>query len=406
MDGEEEKEEKSVVVADDRAWNGMDLLPLDTLIAILSRLPITSLIQFKRTSHAGRDLIAHPHLIQAFHNWVSDSNPCLIFFGDHSQLYFLGCDYPKIYSRTALRFERTFYSSLSDMVGCCNGLLCVSCHLNSGESAIRSLEIYNPFVGDPVAIRPEPANRFSNLREVFGFGFHPITRDYKVVRILYYAKLLKLEGRAICGVAEKAFQVFTLGTGEWRDKENIPKGLELRPPEALVEGSLHWVVVADEGLYYAIVSFQLADEVFEEIPHPPCQSLVSSRYSLSVLNGCLSAAGLGETAQFDIWVMKQYKVEDSWKKEYSFVPNVPLGLTMRRGSSASGFMNRVPRVVCDLKNGEILLQYGKSTLVSYDPIGNRFKTLEINGQPSFFQAFPFLPSLFSAKATMDLQVSS
>ncbi|GKV18735.1 hypothetical protein SLEP1_g29075 [Rubroshorea leprosula] len=254
----------------------------------------------------------------------------------------------------------------------------------------------------------EPANRFSSLREVFGFGFHPITREYKVVRIGYYAKLLKLEGRAICGVAEKAFQVFTLGTGEWRDKENIAKRLELRPPEALVEGSLHWVVVADEGFgfYHAIVSFQLADEVFEEIPHPPCQSLVSSRYSLSVLNGCLSAAGLGETAQFDIWVMKQYKVEDSWKKEYSFVPNVPLGLTMIRGSSASGFMNRVPRVVCDLKNGEILLQYGESTLVSYDPIGNRFKTLEINGQPSSFQAFPFLPSLFSAKATMDLQVSS
>ncbi|GLT51010.1 hypothetical protein SLA2020_244590 [Shorea laevis] len=391
---EEGREKKRVNLADDPS-NGatvqidLHLLPPEIVLEILSRLPIASLIQFKTTSNGGYDLVADPRLPSMFRNRLSDSDPCLILF-DYNfllswalQLYFVdseGC------SRRVRKIEPPQHSGIDKLVGSCNGLLCLSFPIIDGSSVSHRLLIYNPFVGD--AVRVPPANRFLNQSESFGFGFHPRTGEFKVVRIVCYENDTD---------DESMVQVFTVGTTEWRNKGAPPPQLtdEIGPPEALVEGSLHWVTdvgMGGVGLICGIISFELADEVFEEIPHPPCQRFVSRDYSLSVLNGCLSAAGLVDTLHCDIWVMKQYRVKESWVKQFSFLPY---------------FLGGWPRfftVICALKNGEILLLYNSSSLVSYDPVENRFKTLQISGLPNRFQALPFLPSLFSAKATMNLQV--
>ncbi|GLT51003.1 hypothetical protein SLA2020_244530 [Shorea laevis] len=413
MDAEEEREKKRVKLVDDPSNRAMVQrylhdLPLDMLLEILSRLPIASLIHFKTTSHAGYDLIADPGLPLMFRNQVSDSNPCLILFNHNfiasrsRQLYFVdseGC------SRKVRKIDPPQHSKVNNLVGSCNGLLCLS--LIGGSSESESLLIYNPFVGD--AVRVPPANPFPNQIEVFGFGFHPRTGEFKVIRIVWYEKILTVvdpapdveeveevdEGFAI--VDELIVQVFTVGTTEWRKIGATPPQFEdvIGPPEALVEGSLHWVRVVERGVVgpiFGIISFELADEVFEEIPHPPCQLFVSRLYSLSVLNGCVSAARLVDNLHFDIWVMKQYHVKESWVKQFSFDPYFA-------GGWPSFFT-----VICALKNGEILLQNDDSSLVSFDPVENRFKTLQMSGLPNEFQALPFLPSLFSAKATMNLQV--
>ncbi|GLT51004.1 hypothetical protein SLA2020_244540 [Shorea laevis] len=410
MVAEEEREKKRVDLADDPSNKAMvqralHLLPGEILHEILSRLPITSLMLFKTTSHAGYDLIANPGLPAMFHNRVSDSNPCLILF-DYNfvafwfrQLYFVdseGC------SRRVRKIDAPQHSKVNNLVGSCNGLLCLSVIDEPSES--HSLLIYNPFVGE--AVRVPPANPFPNQSEVFGFGFHPRTGEFKVVRIVYYDKIIDPaldvgevdEGFAT--VDESMVQVLTVGTTEWREKGAPPPQFAdiIGPAEALVEGSLHWVTVIGIGgvsPILGIISFELADEVFEEIPYPPCQQLVSRGYGLSVLSGCLSAAGLVDAVHFDIWMMKQYQVKESWVKQFSFDPYFPGGWP--------SFLGRFPKVICALKNGEILLQYDDSSLVSYDPVENRFQTLQMSGLPNEFQALPFLPSLFSAKATMNLQ---
>ncbi|GLT41348.1 hypothetical protein SLA2020_154190 [Shorea laevis] len=194
-------------------------------------------------------------------------------------------------------------------------------------------------------------------------------------------------------------QVFTVGKTEWRTKGAATPQLAdvTGPPEVLVEGSLHWVTfvgMGGDGPIFGIISFDLADEVFEEIPHTPCQRFVIREYSLSVLNGCLSAAGLVDALHFDIWVMKQYHVKESWVKQFSFDPCSP--------GVWPSYSRIFPEFICAMKNGEILLRYDDNSLVSYDPVEKRFKTLQISGLPNYFQALPFLPSLFSAKATMNL----
>ncbi|GKV15031.1 hypothetical protein SLEP1_g25832 [Rubroshorea leprosula] len=409
MDTEEERQKKRVKLADDPSNREMvqrDLhdLPLDMLLEILSRLPITSLIHFKTTSHAGFDLIADPGLPLMFRNRVSDSNPCLILF-DYNfrvprRLYFVGSE---DCSRRVRKIDPPRRLKVDNLVGSCNGLLCLSIPIIGSYSESHSLLIYNPFVGN--AVRVPPAKRFLNQIEVFGFGFHPRTGEFKVVRIVCYEKIMTvvdpaLDVEEVDGESdvESMVQVFTVGKTKWRDKGAPPPQLtdEIGPPEALVEGSLHWVTdvgMEGDGTIFGIISFELADEVFDEIPRPPCQRFVSSGYSLSVLNGCLSAAGLvDDTLHFDIWVMKQYRVEESWVKQFSFDP-----------CFRPGWPNFFT-VICALKNGEILLQNDDGSLVSYDPVENRIKTLQISGLPNWFQALPFLPSLFSAKATMNLQL--
>ncbi|GKV15025.1 hypothetical protein SLEP1_g25826 [Rubroshorea leprosula] len=377
MDPEDGREKARVNLADDPSNGAMvqmdlHLLPREILLEILSRLPITSLIHFKTTSHAGYDLITDPRLPPMFRNQ--------------------GC------SRRVRKMDPPQHSEVNNLVGSCKGLLCLSFRIIGGSSVSHSLLIYNPFVGD--AVRVPPANRFLNQLEVFGFGFHPRTGQFKVVRIVWYEKIMAVVDPALDVEEvddESMVQVFTVGKTEWRNQGAPPPQLtdEIGPPEALVEGSLHWVTdvgMDGDGSIFGIISFELADEVFEEIPHPPCPQLVSREYSLSVLNGCLSAAGFVDAVHFDIWVMKKYDVKESWVKQFSFDP------CFRRGWP--NFFT----VICALKNGEILLKKEDSSLVSYDPVENRFKTLQMSGLPNLFQALPFLPSLFSAKATMNLQL--
>ncbi|GLT51002.1 hypothetical protein SLA2020_244520 [Shorea laevis] len=407
MDPEEGRKNQRVNLADDssnRAMVQMDLhlLPPEIRLEILSRLPITSLIDFKITSHAGYDLIADPSLPPMFRDRVSDSDPCLILFNYNStisrRLYFLDSE---DCSRGVRNIDPPQHSDVYNLVGSCNGLLCLSFPIIGGSSVSHSLLIYNPFVGD--AVRVPPANRFLNQREVFGFGFHPRTGEFKVVRIVSYNKIVAVANlNVFTTVCESMVQVFTVGITEWRNKGAPPPpprftvAVRNRPPEALVEGSLNWVIVGARDRISRIISFELADEVFVEIPRPPCQRFASLDYSLSVLSGCLSATGLVNAVQFDIWVMKQYHVEESWVKQFSFDPYFP--------GAWPSFLRRVPKVICALKNGEILLRYDDNSLVSYDPVEKRFKTLQISGLPNYFQALPFLPSLFSAKATMNLQL--
>ncbi|GKV46405.1 hypothetical protein SLEP1_g53392 [Rubroshorea leprosula] len=400
MDAEEGRENERVNLADDPSSRAMvqidlHLLPREILFEILSSLPITSLIHFKTTSHAGYDLIADPRLPPMFRNRVSNSNPCLILFNYNIhtippyQLYFVDSE---DCSGRVTKIDPPHHSEVNNLVGSCNGLLCLS--LIGGSSESHSLLIYNPFVGD--SVRVPLANRFPNRSEVFGFGFHPRTGEFKVVRIGWYPVLDVEEVDD-----ESMVQVFTIGTTEWRKKGALPPQLmgEIEPPDALVEGSLHWVTdvgMGGVGLIFGIISFELADEVFEEIPHPPCQRFVSLPYSLSVLNGCLSAARLVDDLHFDVWVMKQYHVKESWVKQFSFDPYFPGECPSR--------LSIFSTVICALKNGEILLQNGGSSLVAYDPVENRVKTLQMSGLPKDFLSLPFLPSLFSAKATMNLQL--
>lgn len=80
------------------------------------------------------------------------------------------------------KINTPFCTSLPDqfnVLGSCNGLLCLSDVLHNDP-----LYIYNPFTGKHKEV--PKSRQFQEQKIVAGFGFHPITSEYKVVKMVYY----------------------------------------------------------------------------------------------------------------------------------------------------------------------------------------------------------------------------
>ncbi|KAE8709289.1 PTB domain-containing engulfment adapter protein 1 isoform 1 [Hibiscus syriacus] len=309
--------------------SGMETLPGEIIVDILSRLPITSLVQFKFVCKGWRALAQDP-VFAADMCRTHTANTCLI----------LHCDFPIK-----------------------NHLYFVDLSRNNQEK-----------------------DKYPDQEVVFGFGFHPKTKEYKVVKIVYYRNTSSSSSRRVV-YPHSDVQVFTLGSSAWRSLGKIPYQLVRRSSEALVSGRLHWV--SRPWRYHParrIMSFDIGTEEFKEVQKPDRGGHVS------VLRGRLAASVYGNYGKLEIWVMKDYNVKESWSKEFSvgaYMPkclkqnlerdNRPLKIWKKNSSG------KVVRVLSVSGNGEILLEYKNRVLVSYDPKKGKFTDLVFQGIPHWFQ---------------------
>ncbi|XP_022760072.1 F-box protein At3g07870-like [Durio zibethinus] len=191
---------------------------------------------------------------------------------------------------------------------------------------------------------------------LYGFGFLPTTKEYKLVHI-YYHRNFRPGG-----------------------DPQIPAST-LEQSEVLVGGRLHWL--SDPNRYTRagqIISFYLTTEKFQEfLPKPDYCGLVRCFHQLVVLRGCLSAAAYHDNDKLEIWVVKEYAVKESWIKEFTIGTYLPT--TLRQHdlklvlNSKDYFPETFAGVLWILKNGEILLEYMGRELVLYDPRQGTFKEL-------------------------------
>ncbi|KAJ0053814.1 hypothetical protein Pint_01900 [Pistacia integerrima] len=375
---------------------GMEALPRDVVLDILSRLPITSLVQFKYVCKGWRALVQDPliaNLQLATKPHDANNNPCLILHCDfpiRNQLYFIDFFSHKDDEKDKVRkFHMPFQAKMPefDVVGSCNGLLALSDSLYND-----ALYIYNPFTRDYIEL--PKSLQYPDQEVVFGFGFHPVTKQYKVIKIVYYRKSYSSSNyhqRARRIIYPRSdVQVYTLGSPAWRSLGKLSYQFVRRPSEALVNGRLHWVTRPRRySPARRIVSFDLADEQFREVPKPDCGGLNRCNYHLAVLKGCLSAAVYGNYGKLEIWVMKEYNKNESWIKEFNIGAYIPKGLKQNLDRPFKIWKNpsngRVVRVLCLLYNGQILLEYKSRVLVSYDPKSGKFKDLMFQSLPNWFQ---------------------
>ncbi|XVF19617.1 hypothetical protein REPUB_Repub11eG0126200 [Reevesia pubescens] len=138
----------------------------------------------------------------------------------------------------------------------------------------------------------------------------------------------------------------------WRSLGSLPLSLDQNPSEALLNGALQW---------------------------------------------CLSAAVCGSDGVIEIRIMKEYNVKESWMKDYVIGTYLPISLNQtasrppwKKSTQSKGDV----QVVCNLKNGEILLQYMNGALVLYNPENEEFKDLLIPGLPKWFCTIVHVESLF------------
>ncbi|KAF5746137.1 F-box protein [Tripterygium wilfordii] len=365
----------------------MESLPREVAVDILSRLPIASILQAKLVCRSWRNLAQDPLLLRMHFSGTADENPCLVLHSDHpirNQLrtvqFSADDENIEIVRGIDLPMMPEF-----DVVGSCNGFLCFC------DSFYKnSLYVYNPCINSHKEL-PESA-LYPNQDVILGFGFHPMTKEFKVIRIIYYSRSRPgIFARRRFSRQQSEVQILTLGCKSWRSLGQLPYNHLIQPScQVLFLGKLHWVSEPHrDNRGTRIISFDLAEEQFQIVPTPESSSLDRSGFQLVVLGDCLSAAVWCLDGRLEIWVMKEYNVKESWIKDFNIDGSyVPRGLEQDVDISFadSKFYLNSPliRVLCLLMNGQILLEYKCRALVSYDPIRRTFKDIPHQGLPDWF----------------------
>ncbi|KAH7523139.1 hypothetical protein JRO89_XSUnG0084900 [Xanthoceras sorbifolium] len=353
-------------------------LPSHILIDILSRLPLKAILISRCVCKTWNLLISDP----LFNNNNTRSNAELFLGNDHSTsisrtLHWVDLDCmsatptptPTNYY-TNLRFYLPESCSKYEIVNSCNGFLCLSKSIFKNPSIIC-----NPVTGEYISIPQPKDDKNVTNNVVSGFGYSFKTNQYKVLRLVLNNFFLRMA------------ELYTLGTTtSWRKLGCAP----LAPIGGLfptyLNGVIHWAC-DDMDTSHFIVGFDFEQECFCVVP-APChfdekQKKKENMYhmNMGVLGGCLSICDVPYSTHFDIWVMKEYGVQQSWTKQFA-IDNCLLC-----------------RPIKLVANGDVLLMfYKRQGLVLYDPIKKNIRYLQICDPHSIiFQAITFAPTFVSLR---------
>ncbi|GFQ05137.1 F-box protein at3g07870 [Phtheirospermum japonicum] len=161
----------------DESINGFDRLPYEIATDTLSRFPITSLVQLSYSCRSLNSLSRDPDFV-SLHMSKSSTNEseCVILHSVYplqDQLRFICLSDLKV---RKINIPVAISMPKFEIIGSSNGLLCLGDSLFPG-----SFCLYNPFRRGHLEI---PNNFvFRDKFVVYGFGFHPITNDYKAIMI-------------------------------------------------------------------------------------------------------------------------------------------------------------------------------------------------------------------------------
>lgn len=202
--------------------------------------------------------------------------------------------------------------------------------------------------------------------EYLGFGYDPITDDYKVVRLVY---LHGWDERSFQGEEPSVVQIYSLRTNAWR---TIPGPghryiIKEQSLSVFVNGSVHWLAHVgnvdtdseddysdDDPPCNVIFTFNIRDEVFRKMDVPKYyEDTFDLNMMVALVGGKLALVPgnfnlWSSKARYSVWVMKEYGLAESWTKLY----NIRIGPDLEN-------------VVGFAKNEVIVNKYG--TLLSYNP---------------------------------------
>ncbi|CAN6696578.1 unnamed protein product [Malus baccata var. baccata] len=182
--------------------------------------------------------------------------------------------------------------------------------------------------------------------------------------------------------------VYSLAAGSWSDPCSLDHicGLQRTCQTAFVNGAIHWQAfqrLTYGGSEYFILAFDVGSDSFRRIMTPENFRSSCSEHLYISGNGKSIAlskpyySNIGE-AYLDIWVMKEYGVEESWTKT-TLCPAGP-----QRGVK---YLSS-----CSRKSGEVVLEpidgyWDDDTwyeLACVDLVSKRFKSLGIHGYGHFY----------------------
>jgi F-box interacting protein len=152
------------------------------------------------------------------------------------------------------------------LVGSSNGVLCLS---NMTLNYKRGLcLLWNPSIQKAISPKPNlPIH--GSLNQSVGFGYEPVTDDYKLVRLVYPRGTDKIPYNNVPPLVE----IYTLRTGIWRSitAPGPPYLMNMCASSVFMNGALHWPANTPRclhcrcGFRNVIVWFNMKDEAFGEV---------------------------------------------------------------------------------------------------------------------------------------------
>ncbi|KAM5565860.1 F-box protein [Rosa sericea] len=235
-------------------------------------------------------------------------------------------------------------------INSCNGFICLEGMTIRDE---KSLYVCNPVTGEFITI-PLPKKKCRDSYEFVGLGFSAVTNEYKVLRT----------STSVYDPGDREAEIYTIGSrGMWRSIGKAPVPSVELPMNSYLHGALHWV--PSVSVFYPICecihSFDFGKEEFRGLPLPSCVVHLEEPWRLGVLQGCLFLGVSDYYNECDVWVMKDYGVQESWTKVF-VIKNLLLPDMEDYGVQVCPYFEPV----MFLSDGSILISYSNEVLISYN----------------------------------------
>ncbi|KAL9246400.1 hypothetical protein vseg_019940 [Gypsophila vaccaria] len=291
----------------------MDRLPESVIVELLSFLSIKSLCRLKIVCKSWHAIIKSPYLVykQLNRNKYSHAECLLaVFCYPTSRTQFahrmLHLDGPNRHDRDSGGFSSTEPPTQYKICGSCNGIYYMRCGMR--HSAIHINYLWNPSLREkkylpPMIMKPDLPPNIKYDKEHYGFGFDPVTGDYKVVIIEAYES----------EDYPASIMIYSLISHSWKYVGDLSKFYYLRDNtcHAFADSSFYWLGSQESNAYkyQVIISFDLATEVSKIIELPELRttdfiSHESYSESLMVYRNSIALATLHQRVYFDIWTLK------------------------------------------------------------------------------------------------------
>ncbi|XP_065869574.1 F-box/kelch-repeat protein At3g06240-like [Euphorbia lathyris] len=255
------------------------------------------------------------------------------------------------------------------IVNSCNGLLCLS----------------NPSDNDPVIVCNPVTGEFINLPEVrmvkdlnmpveCGFGFSPLTNQYKVIRM--FTRWTENEKLMVA-------EVHVLGTETWKDLCFFPESTWKLFP-TYFNGCVYWI----SPVPCSVICFDIDKESFKSIRAPPWEkSNIVSRVSMGVLGVALCITEALDCDHINVWAMKDCGGKKAWSRMLSIDMD---------GDERWPCGSYQP--IKYLNNGALLMfNSRKHAFIYHEPNKFGFRYLKVRGMESKVEAIPHIPTFVSLK---------
>ncbi|KAG8490314.1 hypothetical protein CXB51_015403 [Gossypium anomalum] len=298
-------------------------VPDDIEIDILSRLSVKSLLRFKCVKKSWRNFIEDPVFIAMHLNYYGKSSTGFLLYGSRPYKYikqYLNCSSIDV----SMSIKILFGKSPGYMIGSTNGLVCLSNDLYFFLKEDKRLSIYicNPSTREILEL-PECHHAYNDFVLSIGFGFCPKFNDYKVVVVKLLDSVVNVRDPNCC-LFSLGVEVYSLNRNSWRSTKIVNPRSVLTTSfqgKGYFNGAFHWGGRDLKSSKRMIMSFQFDEEVFQELNLPNHPDFQKENYFLNALIieyqnfFSLIIKQKVNMHVYDLWVMKEYGVSDSWIKQ-------------------------------------------------------------------------------------------